>query len=171
MPQFLLRQNPAVCRCGSLLTQEDKRVQPQGARSQSWLGAKPGGGFCFDCRPLDWPFSPCVFPFLGCHDLGASEPCWAPCLSPCTPVSVQYEAAPREAFSLIYHPHRARPASSWLWGTWLWASLNEGISVGFFSSPLSSCLPLHQGLQSDGHPQEADRNAGSLWKWEFGLQS
>lgn len=86
------------------------------------------------------------------------------------------EAWTRQVLPNSYRPCCTRSVSSGLGDTWgtraFRVSLNEDIHwVGSFPPPLSSGPLLRQGLQSDGHYQEVHRHTGSLWKWEFGLES
>lgn len=163
------------------LTQPDKRVQSWETKSQSSLRVQPGGNFCFDCRLLGWHCLPFLFPFLRCLHLGAFESCSAPQL---------FTLHARECFSVTWEP--LFPDE---WGGMgrkvilniiiltvpalcphnsvghvgpqgIRVSLNENIpSVGSFLPPLSSCLLLRQGLQSNGHPR---KQIGTLGLCESG---
>lgn len=170
---FCLSQIPATCQRGSPLTQQDKRVQLWETKSQSSLGAQPGGDVCFGCRLLNEHCLPFLFPFLKCLDLGAFESCPLVTLHAHKCFSMTWErpfpdewgSARRKIFSNFIiltapdlHPcdlggHTGHQGTR--------ASLNEDIPLmSSFLIPLSSRLPSHLGLQSNGHLRKHIRTLG-----------
>lgn len=83
-------------------------VQLQETKSQSCLGAQPGGGFCFNCRLWDWHCLPFLLPLLSCLDLGIFESCSAPQL---------FTLQAHKCFNMTWEP---RSPDEWKGtGTWL----------------------------------------------------
>lgn len=176
---FCRSQIPAACQHGSPLTQQNKRVQPWETKSQS---SQPGGNVCFGCRHLNGHCLPFLFLFLKCLDLGTFESCQLvtlhahKCFSMTwSGLSLMSEEVWEEKSFLIlsFSLHR----------TWVLVTLGDTQGIGalghlwmrasFWWVPYSSELTPAQlpGTTKQWAPEEAYKNTGSLWKWEFELQS